>query len=136
MAACLKDLLDIRQKRNKVCHLWQSDVLYIREVQKRLKRVADKLATDVQKKELVELLKGILHPWDVLQEKYFPDIREILASMLDEVTRKEPFEIRNIKTITSSTEKSNKVSGGGRRKNRQRHYKHTRTVRSDNGRTF
>ena len=96
LATCLKDLQDIRQKRDRVCQLWQSEVLYIRELQKQLKWVADKLATADQKKELVNLLKRILHPWDVLQEKYFPDIREILGSMLDkEATRKEPFPIRN-----------------------------------------
>ena len=100
VAACLKDLRDVRLKRDKVCHLWQSDVLYIREVQKRIKCVVDKLATADQKKELVELLKGILHPWDVLQEKYFPNIRDILANALDEeVSRKEPFPIRHIKQL-------------------------------------
>ena len=83
-----------------MCHLWQSDVLYIREVQRKLKRVADKLETAVQKKELGELVKGILHPWDVLEVKYFRNIREILASMLDEeVTRNKPFVIRNIRQL-------------------------------------
>ena len=83
-----------------MCHLWQSDVLYIRELQKQLKWIADKLATADQKKELVKLLKGILHPWDVLHEKYFPNIRDILANTLDEeVARKEPFPIRHIKQL-------------------------------------
>ena len=103
---CLKDLRDIRQKREKVSHMWQSDALYIRELQKRLKWVADKLASHVQKKELIELLKGILHPWDVLQEKCFPDIPKILAGMLDaEVTRKEPFQIRNIRQLPAVLKK-------------------------------
>ena len=106
VAACLNDLRGIRLKGDKVCHLWQSDVLYIRELQKRLKWVTDKLTTADPKKELVGLLKGILNPWDVLQEKYFPDIREILASILDkEGTRKEAFPIRNIRQLPAVLKK-------------------------------
>ena len=106
ITACLTDLRDIRLRRDKVSHMWQSDALYIRELQKRLKWVADKLAAAVQRKDLVELMKGLLHPWDVLQEKYFPDIREILANMLDEeVSPKEPFEIRNIRNLPAVLKK-------------------------------
>ena len=84
----IKDLLSLKTTKDDV--LWQEEVLYLRDVQKYIVSAVRQMR-DIGKseeelsvtKKLGENILQVLRPYDKIQPRYFPEVREITESLAD-----------------------------------------------------
>ena len=84
--ACIaiKDLLSLRNIEDKRYGEWNREVLNLRDVQRNLTYAAHysrNTFDEQEKRDIVSALIQILHPFDRIETRYFPTLREILEEL-------------------------------------------------------
>ena len=81
---CLEELASLRSKYEEIVELWEDEVIYLREVQRRILLVT-KLLRDstekTQRENIVESLKTILNGGAQIQAARFPKIRLVMETI-------------------------------------------------------
>ena len=82
--AAMKSLASLRKKYDKINAEWQDEIIYLKDVQKRILWTASyitKTGDRSQKQQLCAALKHILRPIEKIQKEHFPGMRELIKSM-------------------------------------------------------
>ena len=77
----IKDLLSLRNIEDKRYEMWHKEVLYLRDVQRNLTNAAHYSRNTFDQHEESDILSAlvqILHPFDKIDTRHFPSIREII----------------------------------------------------------
>ena len=99
LKSCLKDLVGLRSVSDKI---WLREVLYLRDVQKRMNWIVKHLKTVTNQEtrnELAGMLRQIFHPVDKVSINMVPNVRAITEFICIQKATKEPFAMRNIKQL-------------------------------------
>ena len=77
----IKDLLSLRNIEEKSYEDWHNEVIYLRDVQRNLTYAAHYSRNSSDQHEQIDLtsaLMQILHPFDKIEKRHFPNLKEII----------------------------------------------------------